>query len=278
MCLDERLDESAALLPQSWWDIPDELSYPGSDNDLRERLLQQFYFFFIKSHLHLPFMARSRTSPNSVISKIACIASSRHLLKRFLLLRSTAKGPCLYDCKTTAFLAFMAAVIVALGLDNLSNMPTSTASGDDMYLLQTVQGIFHGVETREGCMISSQCGKVLETLIGSRRDDSQAPERQQDRNEIKIPYFGVVLRRRAHQNLNVNETLTLQADDSPLVSNLVAGADFQGFEYSASFMTDLMITEPGLPGVGVGLDDADDPLWYQERMMDLDEDWNFFAA
>lgn len=276
LCLDEQLDETAALLPQTWWDIPEDLTHSTPDEKLKERLLQQFYFFHIKSHLHLPFMVKSVATPSSVVSKVVCVGASRQLLKRFLLLRSPAWGPYLYECKTTAFLAFVAAIILAMEVDDLVHMPTSTPSGDDRHLLKRVEEIFRQLEEREGCKISSQCRKTLSMLMGSRRDNSQDPVRQAETDEVMIPYFGVVLRRRTRQCPNLTSSTRLPATESPPSDRLRTDAESHSFEYSRNFMAHPLVAQPCPLEDGVGFDSSSDPLWCQGWMMDLDEDWNSF--
>ncbi|KAG3183181.1 hypothetical protein PC129_g25346, partial [Phytophthora cactorum] len=135
LSLDEQLDKIAAFLSKEWWDTSNQLYRSTQDDELRERLLLQFYFFHIRTYLHLPNMAKSATAPTSIISKLACIEASRQMLMRFVILQSTVQGSCLFECKTTAFLAFMAAVLLILGLDNVGRMETTSSSKDDKGLL-----------------------------------------------------------------------------------------------------------------------------------------------
>lgn len=66
----------------------------------------------------------------------------------------------MFDCKTTAFVAFMAAVTLILSLS-----PAITPvlnEGRNFFLL--IQSIFNR-EEKEGCRITGQCCKMLVVLL-----------------------------------------------------------------------------------------------------------------
>ncbi|KAH6975669.1 hypothetical protein EDB80DRAFT_740459, partial [Ilyonectria destructans] len=283
LSLDEQLDTIAATLPKTWWTIPDEASSLTPDDQLREKVLQQFYFFHVKTFLHLPFMAKSTGGPTSVISTLACIDASRQMLKRFLLLRSIIQGSYLYECKTTAFLAFTAAVILIIGLGDLSLMSASSSSSEDMGLLMAVKDIFRQIARRDGCKISSQCCNSLDMLMGSPCSDLSTARQGEDQDKILIPYFGIVVRRRTSQTTDRPEhyasqvgyqmhqseapSMSQPTTANPLIGNRIQEVELPSFEYSGL----------GLMGDNVDFDVWTDPSWANSLMMDLDQDWSLFT-
>ncbi|KAH7131093.1 hypothetical protein EDB81DRAFT_807913 [Dactylonectria macrodidyma] len=288
LSLDEEFDTLTALLPDEWWDTADEMSRRTHNDQLRERVLLQFYFFHIRTYLHLPFMAKSVTTPTSIISKHACMEASRQMLKRFLLLHSTVDGTYLFECKTTAFLSFMAAVLLILGVHDLGHHARSSSSNDDMALLDSVRDIFRRNVKKDGSKISSQCCNALEMLMRSRGSQSQKGAPNEDPEKIFIPYFGLVLCRRksesagsvgtylpqAHNQFDQGHTATSQVSGAaPPISALGIEMESQTFEYLGPFMGDPMSSHATLFGEGVGLDIPGDASWTDALMMDLDQDW-----
>lgn len=282
LSLDEQLDTIAAMLPKTWWTIPDEVSGLTPDDQLKEQVLQQFYFFHIKTYLHLPFMAKAAGGPTAVISTLACVGASREMLKRFLVLRSIIQGSYLYECKTTAFLAFTAAVILILGLGDLSHMSAASSSSEDMGLLTAVRDIFHQIARRDRCKISSQCCNSLDVLMGFPCSDPLTARQDEDQDKILIPYFGIVVRRRTNQTTDRPEhcdsqgsqihqseapSLNQSATANPLMGNRLQEVELPSFEYSGL----------GLIGDNVDFDVWTDPSWSNSLMMDLDQDWSLFT-
>ncbi|KAL6412470.1 hypothetical protein AUP68_03673 [Ilyonectria robusta] len=283
LSLDEQLDTIAAMLPKTWWTIPDQVSGLTPDDQLKEKVLQQFYFFHIKTYLHLPFMAKSAGGPTAVISTLACMGASREMLKRFLVLRSIIQGSCLYECKTTAFLAFTAAVILILGLGDLSHMSAASSSSEDMGLLTAVRDIFRQAARRDRCKISSQCCNSLDMLMGSPCSDPSTTRQDGDQDKILIPYFGIVVRRRTSQTTDRPEYCASQVDSQiyrgeassisqPTSANPQMGSQLQEVEFPAFEYSGL-----GLTGDNVDFDVWTDPSWSNSLMMDLDQDWSLFT-
>lgn len=279
MSLDEQLDAIAAMLPETWWTIPDRVSGLTPDDQLKEKVLQQFYFFHVKSYLHLPFMAKSTGGPTAVISTLACMGASREMLKRFLVLRSTIQGSYLYECKTTAFLAFTAAVILILGLGDLSHMSAASSPSEDMGLLTAVRDIFRQAARRDRCKISSQCCNSLDMLMGFPCSDPSTARQDEDPDKILIPYFGIVVRRRTSQISDRPEEVGPQIHQGeassisqPTPSNPQMGSQGQGVEFPAFEYSGL-----GLTGDNVDFDVWTDPSWSNSLMMDLDQDWSLFT-
>src|SRR5438046_1458331 len=136
MDLDEQMDTIASSMPEGWWATPAELPGPGPELDqLIERLVQQFYFFHVRIYLHLPFIVKSATMFPYDHSRLACMEAARQMLRRFVILRAEVQGACLFECKTTEFVGFMAAVVLLLGLSGSSNMSNPRDSDEDLGLI-----------------------------------------------------------------------------------------------------------------------------------------------
>ncbi|KUJ13490.1 uncharacterized protein LY89DRAFT_158891 [Mollisia scopiformis] len=192
--LDEELSSIAATLPTEWWDVPNELSGTDTEIDhIRTRLQQHFYFFQLKTYLHLPFLINASKSDPYHHSKIVCIEAARQMLKIFLIYHTMVNGEKLFECKTADFIGFTAAAILLIGLSKLESGPSLVLSDNDSRVISSVKAIFWESE-RKGCCIASQCYKAL-ALLSSAND----PTMQED-VKIPIPYFGVVVRRQVEHN------------------------------------------------------------------------------
>ncbi|KAF4337757.1 hypothetical protein FBEOM_8354 [Fusarium beomiforme] len=177
MLLDEQMDTIASSMPLSWWDVPDSLPSSHAETDeLRNRLLLQYYFFHVRINLHLPFVQRLESTSSRDSHRLACMEASRQLLTRFLLLRTQIGGHSIFDCKTSDFVGFMAAVALILCLSQ-STTATSLVSDKDRNLIARVKCIFER-EEKTGC-IPFQNGES---------PSSKIPEK------IAIPYFGYIRR------------------------------------------------------------------------------------
>ncbi|KAL7947097.1 hypothetical protein V8C42DRAFT_319651 [Trichoderma barbatum] len=198
MELDEDLSSTAATQPEDWWSVPesmDQYQLQGlALNDFREQLLQQFYFFWVKLFLHLPFLVESTTSSPHYFSRMACIESAKQILRRYRLLRCKNKsGSCLFECKTTDFACFTAAVVLLISTFHCSAAGRSSSVDEDLELVATTDRLLLGEEVQNDCKVAAQCRKVLQML--SLND----PEAADESREVIIPYFGAVIRKRARR-------------------------------------------------------------------------------
>ncbi|KFZ16878.1 hypothetical protein V502_04850 [Pseudogymnoascus sp. VKM F-4520 (FW-2644)] len=211
MDLDEQMDAISASMPQEWWSIPDELPNPGLElNHLTERLLQQFFFFHIRLYLHLPFIAKS-THPPYDICRLACIESSRQMLRIFLVLRTEIQGASIFECKTSDFVGFTAAVALLVGLSEMHGLRDAK---EDWRLIASAEAIFQREATDNGCRISSQCQKAIR-MLSSAHEDLQVKS-----HEFRIPYFGTVVQGRARRSAQISR------EQPPLSTPLVPTSDF----------------------------------------------------
>lgn len=194
MLLDEQMDTIASSMPLSWWDLPDSLPNCHAETDeLRNILLLHFYFFHVRINLHLPFIVGTEMTSARGSHRLACLEASRHLLKRFTLLRTEIQGFSIFDCKTSDFVGFMACVSLILCLSQpRSDEITVPVPDEDRNLIAQVKSIFER-EEKAGCKVACQCRRMLDILSGITLDsDESASSHLPDR--IAIPHFGYVRR------------------------------------------------------------------------------------
>ncbi|EED16463.1 hypothetical protein TSTA_015490 [Talaromyces stipitatus ATCC 10500] len=291
MAIDEEMDAIADSTPQSWWAIPDNLliSYILNFEELRERLLLHFYFFHVRLHLHLPSMTTSKTvHATTHVSRLACIAAARQLIKRFNVLNMmTPKGKRLFECKTSIFVAFTGAVVLALGMCHLIDLRYSEVdSQEDERLLLTFYAALQDEERRNGCNISSQCRTALGALLtvtphGHGRDGGSNLSADEMPCEMRIPYFGKISRLKAGGGSEhgepqpvelglppmTNETLSAEVSALPSAATSTA-RDSWIYEYPETWMSVSLLA-------GSEADTGYDNLFSQLDMLEMDLDWDW---
>lgn len=193
--LDEELENIAASMPSSWWEIPHSLADAHVDaSDIRQRLLTQVFFFHVKSYVYLPSMLRRESTSRYEHSRKACMNTAREMLRRFHLLRSDIHGQCLFECKTNDFVGFMASAILLIGIiGDSSNSESLQDMRRDLNLIETSMAIFQQLSTDTGCKLAFQCHSALDRLIGMSQLTSGGLATIPHPEKIFIPYFGSVL-------------------------------------------------------------------------------------
>lgn len=194
MLLDEQMDTIASSMPLSWWDLPQSLpNYHAKTDELRNVLLLHFYFSHVRINLHLPFIVGTEMTSARSSHRLACLEASRHLLKRFTLLRTEIQGFSIFDCKTSDFVGFMACVSLILCLSQpKSDAGTVPVTDEDQNLIAQVKGIFER-EEKAGCKIACQCRRMLDILSGIPIDSDESSSSKL-LNRIAIPHFGYIRR------------------------------------------------------------------------------------
>lgn len=268
--LDEQMEAIAASMPEDWWDLPRELPNPASDLDnLTERLLQQYYFFHVRIYIHLPFMTKSApTSYN--ISKFQCMESCRQLLKRYNILRTKIQGADLYECKTSDFVAFTATVALMIGLYGSSSKPSIQSS--DKNLITAIVDIFFQDTRKKKCKLLSQCQKTIH-FLRLLNNETQ---------EMRIPYFGTVVRRPTQSFLGTtggethNHTPSVQTSQEATTSSIPAIPHDPFDSYSLDYFPNTTINPPlGSLHFGPNLF-PNEQSQFDPMMVDIDQDWSLF--
>ncbi|KAL2072906.1 hypothetical protein VTL71DRAFT_12249 [Oculimacula yallundae] len=279
-----QMEMIAACMPDDWWGIPDEPPALGSElSPLVDRLLQQFFFFHVKLYLHLPFLAKSTASPAYAISGLACMDASRQLLRIFLMLQTKVDGALLFECKTTNFIALMAAVVLLLRIDSTSDLSNARNNHSDRSLIESTWRVFRNEEEEKDCKLASQCKLTLGMLADIPEKHVYEKDSHDKFQEIRIPYFGTIVRKRVKQASGLSVTGAADSHHSdhhpPLVSNpslLIEDYTWldeheieyigQDFEFPTSW---------GLVGTD-NLQSENQSSTLGLSMMDIDQDWGIF--
>lgn len=86
--MEEEVQSISDSMLASWWNIPSAQENALDDMAAIRRLLTKMYYFHIGMHVYLPFMRRRPTDPLYQRSGPCCVASTKDLIKRHLVLRS----------------------------------------------------------------------------------------------------------------------------------------------------------------------------------------------
>ena len=290
MLLDEKMDAIYNSAPSSWWHAAlgdDQLKSRMQLQELVERLLIHIFFFHIRMYIHLPLLKstsdqRPDQQHKGAVSRRACGGAAHQILYRYFLLRTDVDGHSLFDCKTTDFVAFTAAVVILITRDTLQHSPVHPED-DGLDLVQEAYKLFQAAEEKEpGCKLTVQCRVALSVLLGHVEDGTDETQ------EITIPYFGKVLRRRvSHAPHTIEETDggdRLARDISgPAEPSVNIAADSRSSSWADGFNIDF--TELQVPSIwdesmggdeGIGGMNASSPSWFDMASLDIDQDWSLF--
>ncbi|KEY73159.1 hypothetical protein S7711_09598 [Stachybotrys chartarum IBT 7711] len=240
----ERMDILRRLGPSQWWELPVSLPPSGNELDcLVDRMLMQLFFFHVQMYTHLPSMARDKYDTD--ISKDSCKSAARELLKRYLVLRQRVHGTYLFECKTSDFVGFTAAITLLLWM-----CEQSTNSQADWQLIHEVKTVFDQLKTESDCPIAIQCSDALQVLCPR----NEAGDFEDDRpRKVHIPFFGSIVR---------NKRAAVSEDTIGLETE-VAESACTDFHYLLS--NTLPISS-----------NSQETLWPDEMMWDMNQDWDLF--
>lgn len=217
--LDRDLQKAARSIHSRWWLTPDLGSTEKDDRALfwtLKRLTAHMIHYSMLNKLHLPYMLCKHEGRE--YSKIACVNASREVLSRFVVLRSfNSAASC---CRTTDFLAFMAAMTLVLA--HLGSHGCSTQADNllghqyhsDRAMMEQVMVSMEEVSRQSGDTLSTESADLLRRLLAI---EAEAAEGHTDRAEsvsvqargigasqnnedgdadgvvrVEIPYFGVI--------------------------------------------------------------------------------------
>ncbi|KAH6682715.1 hypothetical protein B0J14DRAFT_467830 [Halenospora varia] len=287
--LDEQLEVMGMSMGQGWWEVPSNTPSFEELDSVRDRLLQQLYFFHIRLYLHLPFLVSTSAPSLHNYSKVACLESSRQMLRRFLFLQSEERRECLFECKTVEFMGFMAAVVLLIGLTTSNQESGPPTPGEDLTMIKSAERVL-AAESARGNKVSTQCHDALVQLSNPQVSDASYANAGKVRNKILIPYFGIVIRSDnpapgpqhslSHEQ-NGSKAQILAMDSAP--SGSIAKIDGENMAAMQNFGDGGLLTGyPDLDGVQLELDyfgsirEEDLSAWLNTSMIDIDEDWNMF--
>ena len=278
MDLDEQMIKVATVMPDSWWDVPSE-PHDAESDDLRQRLVLQFYFFHVKLYIHLPFIGQSSTEASYHVSRLKSMEAARELLRRYNTFRCEVYGSCLYECRTCDFIAFTAVVVLMICTSRPSEQMGSQNSKEDSDLVTVTEGILEKQEIK-GCRIARQSRETIQFLSGREIVTMQSTFRQS--NGIRIPYFGTVVKRPLDPKPASAQFPFAQSSggsSEPIQSSfpppndrtLPLSTDPYNIEYWRP-ETPPLISADSSWGVGNNSNDSMG-LWSDSSMLEIDQDW-----
>ncbi|KAH8687320.1 hypothetical protein BGZ60DRAFT_5859 [Tricladium varicosporioides] len=287
--LDEQLEVMGQPMGQKWWEVPSTVPLLEELDSVRDRLLQQLYFFQIRLYLHLPFLVSISATSLHNYSRVACLESSRQILHRFHFLQSEERRECLFACKTVEFMGFMAAVVLLIGLTASNQTSESPTAAEDLILIKGAERILAS-ESARGNKVSTQCHDALVQLSNPQIACTAHTNAAKIRKKILIPYFGIVIRSDnqvlAPQNSIANEQNSSKGPMAPTylsTSSSMVRTDGESMPINPSLEDGGQLNGYSeLDGVQLELDyfgnirEEDLSAWLNTSMIDIDEDWNMF--
>jgi hypothetical protein len=280
--LDEQMDNIASSMPAQFWDLPNPLPGPGLELDnIRHRMLQQLFFFHVRTYIYLPFIFKRPAVSTIVHSRLACMEASRQLLRRYVILRTNNEGVCLFECKTSDFVGFMGAVLLLLCHLSSRDLPSRRIPEEDLQLIELTRDFFETVASEEGCAISRQGHRALTLLLGKQDNTNSVTSHSLQSEKIPIPYFGVVLRKYMPRSPS-GRTSDLQNNDSNVsfsapVVTFVDDMATTNAPFTMGADNTQNSTIGGLQWDANGffdIDVSDSFPWLDT--IDIDGDWNYF--
>ncbi|KAK4503481.1 hypothetical protein PRZ48_004396 [Zasmidium cellare] len=203
--VEEQMDRIKAQLPDKYLDL-DDIRACADLSDKYTRLYRLIHFHQLRAHIHLPFLLRSAGSEKYRFNRESCIEDCRRLLEAYLEIFDTDPAVAAFGTVLN-FTAFVAAVIVLMGVACYQEAPHRRADNDWRMLYRVVDAIKHGGTTSIAGLICRKCHAALEQLLSSAHftDPSEMPKR------VVLPYFGTLVITKP-----VSQTTTpSQATDEP---------------------------------------------------------------
>jgi hypothetical protein len=189
MNLDEQMTKLSNSMPDSWWTV-----HPQST----DILLVQFFFHQVRMYMHLPFMKRGLQSGSDLAYKHStqlCMEAARQIMDVFATLSTAVDGVKPFDCQTTAFATFTAAVVLLIGLSGETEDFRLQHRDSDVSLILSTLDAFRATTFSKGpsSQVSVQCRAVLLNILAFLGVNvfNHGPDDQS--KTIRIPYFGTVV-------------------------------------------------------------------------------------
>lgn len=295
--IDQRLDDLARSVPDGWWE-PELHKVQLDVSEVHSRLTSQFWHHQIKSLVHLRPALRAATEPRYEYNRSVCIASSKEMINRYFLLRTSA-GTARYLCKVIDFQAFTATVLILLNLLGYGTGPLAKAGQldpdeeeKDWKMVDDMIELMRLASNEVGSVVARQALKVLERLRQGRNRASDIWEG----NTVKlvIPYFGTIcIGQGSHLRRGPPEGGSNPQTNSAPPTNVGRGPDAQGtnnvqprFLYDDPLATqdDGIISFSSLLALAPGGSDQTsqsqhggaDSMFADSIGFDLDQDWSWF--
>ncbi|KAI9695774.1 MAG: hypothetical protein M1820_008446 [Bogoriella megaspora] len=313
--LDQELDNLAARMDPSWWDLTKEA--PPDDEYslgvLYEAKMAQITFFEIRLYLHLPYMLKTASNPRYEFSRNACFEAAKKSLQTYHSLHNTSSRIFRrsYDCRVVDFIGFTSAVVFLLGLlgygrqHYLGGAFQFSEDPADWRLIERTIEIFGEESSRDNSSVAQQSYETLKFLCKVRDCEGTTCDQKDSDPLVVIPYFGTlrvgrskfaeIVKQRSASNscLLTPESQAGCAMQQPSPPTAVPTSTTsmnpadQVIQYNGFYMpeqtdfgTGLNFPMPqGDGGFGGAMPpDANAFSWQNVPNMDIDQDWNWFMT
>lgn len=183
--IDERMDNLAKEMPQSWWAIQQTTGDHETIEAVLHRTMTQIWYFQLEALLHLPFMLRAATERRYEYSKFSCLKASREVVLRYLALRGNKS----FCCKIVDFGALTATVTLLLGLlEPTQGFESGSKDENDRVLISNVLNRMEEMSSNGRDVMATQSVNVIKTLLAI----DASPASVAGNLRVSIPYFGTV--------------------------------------------------------------------------------------
>ncbi|KAJ6788519.1 hypothetical protein PWT90_01633 [Aphanocladium album] len=186
MKLDEQMNSIAASAPCDWWlvDRP-VLRQEHRSDQFFDGLIIQFFFLHVRMYLHLPFLTTTTPTEQLLVNSKLCFTIAEKMLRCYITLRTPLKDGMLpFDCKTTDFVGFTAAVVLLVSRRWRAAYQLISAEelASSLALVVEAEAVFQRLHQSKSCIVAGQCCSSLRQLLYSTSCES-----------IVVPYFGVAI-------------------------------------------------------------------------------------
>jgi len=201
--LDQQLEALVLAMPKIWKPLqlehsePAELLFPDIDQD---KILIQIHIQQLRKYLYLPLMLGSGSTqtlptPMYEMSRIACLKSSRELLRLYQFLSQQS----LFENTLLDFMGFSAAMLITLNLlgcprfrmEDEGSRSTNNRDEQDWEFVEKTISILTDRAKSHDSKVIRQSLEVLRALSGAR--DPAYPIYPGCRYRLVVPFFGEIL-------------------------------------------------------------------------------------
>jgi len=245
------LDNTAAAMPVTWWDIAAHVDCEDGPT-AHENLMAQLWFWNVQCFLHLPFMLQAVTNSEYEHNRQLCLQGARNTLRVFNMLRIKPTLS-VFTCNCEDFQGLLAACTLLVGLLQYASEGIEPPDGFDtsLTLVDQTRDVFAYRAQQQGGSISKQGLKVLEHLSDFLDDE----EGITGKKSIILPYFGTIVvesnagfRRPLMAGCSNPTTVSLSADSgaynfTPDAESLEDGTDLAAMDPHS--LPDLVNTDAG---------------------------------
>jgi hypothetical protein len=188
--IDHEITQIGAQMPNSFWQLshvaPKDMLQAG---EWQERALGQVIYHQTKLILHIPYLLKSFRNTEYRYSRDLCFENARSLVRLFHKMRAEVNTHA-YKTRVVDFIAFMATLILVLGVFGYGQMEDDHKQQEDWMFIESTLGIFKRVSAESFGKVADQCYRALLELTSFYRNGTEADQNTEKR--VAIPFFGTI--------------------------------------------------------------------------------------